>query len=90
MTIKQRRSGQKKKIYHHHYNTKQKTKLSPVTKRLITKEMKDKVGSSLRRCKNVLNNSKSYKKRNKTISKDTINSYIKSTNWGKIPRKLRK
>ena len=77
-----------KEGYHHHYNTKQKTKLSPVTKRLITKEMKDKLGSSLRRCKNLLNNSQSYRKRNKTISKDTINSYVKSTNWDKIPRKL--
>ena len=90
LTIKQRRSGQKKKVTIINYNTKQKTKLSPVNKRLITKEMKDKLGSSLRRCKNLLNNSQSYRKRNKTISKDTIDSYVRSTDWGKIPRKLRK
>jgi hypothetical protein len=73
----------------HHYHTKQVSKLSPNTKRRITLKMKDNLGASVRKCVKRLNLSKNYIKRGKTISKTCVQNYIKSTNWGKIARKLR-
>jgi len=74
---------------HHNHNTKPMKKLSPNTKRRITYLMKDKIGSSVRKCTKTLNNSEDFKSRNKTISKTCVQSYVKCKTWGKIARKLR-
>ena len=50
--------------------------------------MKNKIGSSLRGCAKILNFGSDYKNRNKTISKSTIDNYIKTTEWGRIARKM--
>jgi transposase len=73
----------------HNYNTIQEKKLTPNTKRRISAEMKEKIGSSLRKCSKKLNLSENYKMRNKTISYSSVNKYLKSTEWGKLARKLR-
>ena len=73
----------------HHYNTVQRKKLTPNTKRKITIELKDKVGASVRKCVRKLNMSDVYKNRNKTISRKAVQNYLKTTNWGKIGRKLK-
>ena len=52
--------------------------------------MKDKTGSSLKGCKKMLNMSKMFVRRNKTISHNTINKYVLSTDWGKISYKMKK
>jgi IS30 family transposase len=56
--------------------------ISSNTKRTITRSLKEKVGSSLRKTAKKLNFSKSYQQKGKTISYSTINNYVKSKNWG--------
>jgi len=75
--------------YRHHYNTKPKRKLSPNTRRRITGLMKGRVGASVRKCANRLNQNKEYKNRKKTISYQTVQNYLKTTTWGRIARKLK-
>jgi transposase len=60
----------------------QPTKLSPTTKRQIKKKMYRKVGSSVRKMSKLLNLSKRYANKGKTISKDTVQNYLKKTTWG--------
>lgn len=75
--------------YKHKYNTNQKKKLTPNTKRRISNEMKDISDSSLRKCVKRLNMSENYKNRNKSISKTCVQSYVRSTDWGRIARKMK-
>ena len=73
----------------HNYNTIQKKKLSPNTKRRISNEMKGECGASVRKCVKKLNMSDDYKERNKKISKTTVQKYLKTKEWGKVARKLK-
>ena len=75
--------------FKHNYNTNQKKKVTPNTKRRISNEMKDNSGASIRKCVRKLNMSEDYQNRNKTISKTSVQNYVKSTDWGKYARKLR-
>ena len=65
-----------------------KTKVTPITKSIIEREMRDKIGASLRKCAKVLNSSEHYKSRCKTISTWAIRRYLKSTDWGKSAYKI--
>lgn len=65
------------------------TKLTPRTKEAITQEMRDKAGASLRKCAKKLNFSTWYQEHNKMISYGSIQSYLKTTDWGKVARKIR-
>ena len=72
----------------HNHHTVADTKLSPNTKRKITRHFKDKMGGSYRKCAKMLNKSDDYRKRDKTISFQTVRRYVKSQKWGLIARKM--
>ena len=74
--------------YRHKYNTVQKRKITPTTKLRITGLMKDRVGSSIRKCVRTLNMSDYYTNRGKHISRITVRRYVRSQPWGRIARKL--
>jgi transposase-like protein len=75
--------------FKHKYNTIQKKKLTPNTKRRISGLMMNRTGASLRKCSKRLNFSNDYKSRNKTISHTAVQNYLKTTEWGRVARKLR-
>ncbi|XP_054168970.1 uncharacterized protein LOC128966180 [Oppia nitens] len=75
--------------FRHKYNTIQRKKMTPNTKRRVSNELKDKVGGSLRKCVRKLNMSSDYINRDKTISRRTVQRYLKSTKWGSIARKMK-
>ena len=72
----------------HKYNTIHKKKVTPNTKRRISNQMKEVLGASVRKCVKKLNMSESYQNRKKTISKTSVQKYIKAKDWGKYARKL--
>ena len=50
--------------------------------------MKDRVGSSIKKCVRTLNMSDDYTNRGKHISRTTVRRYVRSQPWGRIARKL--
>lgn len=72
-----------KKIVKDKIKPRKSVKLSPSTKRTIKAQMYQKIGSSVRKCARRLNFSKRYRKKKKTISKDTVQKYLKRTKWGR-------
>lgn len=59
------------------------TKIDRFTKNVINYKLNGKNDSSIRKTTDALNESKMYVNAGKTISKSTIQNYVKSTKWGK-------
>lgn len=58
-------------------------KCSPRSKQVIRRQMKEKLGASIRKTTRILNMSESYKIRRKQISRESIRRHLKTTKWGK-------
>lgn len=69
------------------------SKLSPVTKREIKRNLIDLPGASVQKVVRDLNQLPSFKKRSKTISRPTVQRYVQTTDWGrkayKVPKEPR-
>ncbi|OXA47024.1 hypothetical protein Fcan01_18107 [Folsomia candida] len=59
------------------------TKASPTTKNMIKSRMYRKLGSSVRKCAKALNESKRFLGKDKKLSHQTVQNFIKTTTWGK-------
>lgn len=55
---------------------------------MIENELKEKLGSSTRRCCRDLNFSEHFKEKEKTVSRTSIINYLHQTDWGKSSYKM--
>jgi DDE superfamily endonuclease/Homeodomain-like domain-containing protein len=61
----------------------QPTKMSPVTKRMIKRDLKENFEGSISKVTKKLNLSKHYLKKNKKIGRTAVHNFVKSTPWGR-------
>lgn len=63
------------------------TELSPTSKSQITRNLKEKIGGSVRKTLKKLNESARYQKKGKKISRAAVRNYVKKQKWGKTAYK---
>lgn len=76
--------------YQYKKRIRQPKKLTPTTREKIEKEFRDVPFASIRKCAKILNFSDNYIERQKTISRTSLQHFLKTTEWGKTAYKIRK